>query len=166
MHDANSPIFRVLAGGGGSTLPVFSEETGEQLYSQTDLPIEGVRPIRPNKRPVFRPNVPCETQEPPDLNAPAGPGGDPVVPTPTLLPKFNAMQKRSARDLEKVLFAAEQMNKGKPYIDPLDYSDLGERVQARRRGFKLNAKGMFVPPSELSTSETKANAGADQAKVR
>ena len=166
MHDANSPIFRVLAGGGGSTLPVANDETGEQLYSQTDLPIEGVRPIKPAKRPVFRPNVPCETQEPPDLNAAAGPGGEPVVPTPTLLPKFNAMQKRSARDIDKVLFAAEQMRRGKPYIDPLSFSDLGERIQARRLGFKRNAKGFFVPPSELSSSEEKANSGADEAKVR
>jgi phospholipid/cholesterol/gamma-HCH transport system substrate-binding protein len=166
MHDANSPIFRVLAGGGGSTLSVQSEETGQQLYSQTDLPIEGVRPIRPAKRPVFRPNVPCETQEPPDLNAAAGPGGDSVTPTPTLLPKFRALQRASTRDLEKVLFAADQMNKGKPFIDPLDFSDLGERMQARRLGFKRNEKGFFVPPSELSGSETRANAGADEAEVR
>jgi hypothetical protein len=161
MHDANSPIFRVLAGGGGSTLSMQSNETGQQLYSQTDLPIEGVRPISPAKRPVFRPNVPCETQEPPDLHAASGPGGDTVVPTPTLLPKFNALQKRSQRDLDKVLFAWERMNAGKPYIDPLEFSDLGERLQAKRLGFKPNAKGYFVPPSELDSAETKAN--ADQA---
>jgi phospholipid/cholesterol/gamma-HCH transport system substrate-binding protein len=161
MHDANSPIFRVLAGGGGSTLSVQSNETGEQLYAQTDLPIEGVRPIRPARRPLFRPNIDCETQEPPDLNAASGPGGDSVVPTPTLLPKFNAMQKRSERDLEKVLFAWDRMNKGKPFIDPLDFSDLGERLQAKRLGFQRNAKGFFVPPKELESSERKAN--ADQA---
>ena len=161
MHDANSPIFRVLAGGGGTTLTMRSNETGEQLFSQTDLPIEGVRPVQPAKRPVFRPNIPCETQEPPDMNAASGPGGDSVVPTPTLLPKFNAMQKRSERDLEKVLFAWRRMNQGKPYIDPLDYSDLGERLQAKRLGFKPNAKGFFVPPSELKSSEAKMN--ADQA---
>ena len=161
MHDANSPLFRVLAGGGGSTLSVQSNETGEQLYAQTDLPIEGVRPIKPAKRPVFRPNIPCETQEPPDMNAASGPGGDPVTPTPTLLPKFNAMQKRSQRDIDKVLFALERMNQGKPFIDPLDYSDLGERLQAKRLGFKRNAKGFFVPPNELKSSERKMN--ADQA---
>ena len=161
MHDANSPLFRVLGGGGGSTLSVQSNETGEQLYAQTDLPIEGVRPIKPAKRPVFRPNIPCETQEPPDMNAASGPGGDSVTPTPTLLPKFNAMQKRSQRDLDKVLFALERMNQGKPFIDPLDYSDLGERLQAKRLGFKRNAKGFFVPPDELKSSERTMN--ADQA---
>jgi virulence factor Mce-like protein len=158
MHDANSPIFRVLAGGGGSTMSVQSE-AGDQLFAQTDLPIEGVRPIKPARTPVYRPNVPCETQEPPDMNAPAGPGGEPVTPTPTLLPKFNALQKRSKADLDKVLFAWDRMNKGKPYIDPLEFSDLGERIQARKLGFKPNAKGMFVPAAELNSSETKATAG-------
>jgi hypothetical protein len=148
-HDANSPIIRVLAGGGGSTLTA-TNEAGDRLFAQTDLPIEGVRPIKPAKRPVFRPNIPCETQEPPDMNAASGPGGDTVVPTPTLLPKFNAMQKRSERDLEKVLYAAEQIRAGKPYIDPLDFSDLGERLQAKRLGFKPNGKGIFVPADELN----------------
>jgi ABC-type transporter Mla subunit MlaD len=147
LHDANSPFFHVLAGGGGSTLSV-TNEAGEQLFAQTDLPIEGVRPIQPAKRPVFRPNIPCETQEAPDLNAPSGPGGENVVPTPTLLPKFNALQKRSQADLKKVLFAADQMQKGKPYIDPLQFSDLGERLQARQRGFKLNPDGVYVPENQ------------------
>jgi virulence factor Mce-like protein len=155
IHDANSPLIRVLAGGGGSTLSVQSNETGQQLYAQTDLPIEGVRPIKPATRPVFRPNIPCETQEPPDMNAASGPGGDTVVPTPSAaaLPKFNAMQKRSERDMEKVLFAWKRMNAGKPYIDPLDFSDLGERLQAKRLGFRPNGKGMFVPPSELKAED-------------
>jgi virulence factor Mce-like protein len=148
MHDANSPIFRVLAGGGGTTATLQSQETGEQLFSQLDLPIEGVRPIKPARRPVFRPSTPCETQEAPDLNAPAGPGGTNVVPTPTLLPKFNAMQKRSMRDLEKVEYALDQLNRGKPFIDPLDYSDLGERIQARERGFVRNEKGFYVPKTQ------------------
>jgi virulence factor Mce-like protein len=151
-HDANSPIIRVLAGGGGSTLSA-TNEAGERLFAQTDLPIEGVRPIKPAKRPVFRPNIPCETQEPPDMNAATGPGGDSVVPTPTLLPKFNAMQKRSAADMEKVLFAYDQMRHNKPFIDPLEFSDLGERLQAKRLGFKPNAKGMLVPSSDVKTAD-------------
>jgi hypothetical protein len=165
MHDANSPFFRVLAGGGGSTLSV-TNEAGEQLFAQTDLPVEGVRPIQPAQRPVYRPNVPCETQEPPDLNAPAGPGGDTVVPTPTLLPKFNALQKRSERDLKKVLFAAEQMQKGKPFIDPLQFSDLGEQIQAKRLGFVRNEKGFYVPRSEAGTKASGGSVKDDGSAVR
>jgi phospholipid/cholesterol/gamma-HCH transport system substrate-binding protein len=144
MHDANSPIFRVLAGGGGSTLSA-TNEAGEQLFAQTDLPIEGVRPIKPKTRPVFRPNVPCETQEPPDMEAASGPGGNTVVPTPTILPKYNALQKASARDMKKVEFAVEQMTRNKPFVDPLEFSDLGERLQAKRLGFKRRADGVYAP---------------------
>ena len=152
MHDANSPIFRVLAGGGGSTISA-TNEAGERLFAQTDLPIEGVRPIQPAKRPVYRPNIPCETQEPPDMAAASGPGGDVVTPTPTLLPKFNALQKASMRDLEKVEFAYDRMLKGKPFVDPLVFSDLGERMQAKRMGFIPNGKGSFVAPSELKNDK-------------
>ena len=157
IHDANSPLFRVLAGGGGTTATVQSGETGETLFSQLDLPIEGVRPVKPARRPVFRPNIPCETQEPPDMNAARGTGGDNVVPTPTLLPKFNAMQKRSMRDLEKVEYALEQLNRGKPFIDPLDYSELGERIQARKRGFVRNEKGFYVPKAQAEGKSSDAD---------
>jgi len=147
MHDANSPLFRVLAGGGGGTITA-TNEAGEQLYAQVDLPIEGVRPIKPAKQPLFRPNIHCETQEPPDMAAASGPGGDTVVPTPSpkVLAKMNA---KSEKDLEAVEFAWKQMRAGKPYVDPLVFSDLGERMQAKRLGLKRNDKGLFVTPSEL-----------------
>jgi phospholipid/cholesterol/gamma-HCH transport system substrate-binding protein len=148
IHDANSPIFRVLAGGGAGTVSV-TDETGDRLFAQVDLPIEGVRPIKPAKRPVYRPNVPCETQEPPDLEAAAGPGGETFVPTATNKALFSRLQKRSLRDLEEVEFAWRRMNAGKEFIDPLDYSDLGERIQAKQRGFKRNADGMLVPKREI-----------------
>ena len=171
MHDANSPFFRVLAGGGGTTATV-QNEAGETLFSQLDLPIEGVRPIKPAKRPVFRPNVPCETQEPPDLNAARGPGGANVVPTPTLLPKYRAMQRRSLEDLKEVEFTLDRMNRGLPVIDPLDYSDLGERIQARKHGFARNSRGMLVPRRELAAEQRRkasgdeADSGSERAAVR
>jgi virulence factor Mce-like protein len=155
MHDANTPFFRVLAGGGGTTLTV-QNEAGEQLFSQLDLPVEGVRPIKPAKRPVFRPNVPCETQETPDMNAPAGPGGESVVPQPTQMAKFRAMQKRSLVDLEEVEFTLDRINRGQPVIDPLDYSDLGERLQAKRQGFVRNKQGMLVTKREAEAEKRKA----------
>jgi phospholipid/cholesterol/gamma-HCH transport system substrate-binding protein len=74
IHDANTPMFRVHAGGGPITVTTQSGETGEQLFGSTLFGINQVRPVRPEKRPVFRPDIPCETQEPPDLNAPAGEG--------------------------------------------------------------------------------------------
>jgi phospholipid/cholesterol/gamma-HCH transport system substrate-binding protein len=152
MHDANSPIFRVLAGGGGTTLTV-TNEAGDRLFSQLDLPIEGVRPIKPARRPVYRPNVPCETQEVPDLNAARGTGGENVVPTPTVNAKYRAMERRSMRDLAKVEHALQQLNLGKPFIDPLDYSELGERIQAKKHGFVRNEKGFYVPRREAEAEK-------------
>lgn len=99
------------------------------------------------------------------MNAARGTGGDSVVPTPTLLPKFNAMQKRSERDLEKVEFALERLNEDKPFVDPLDFSDLGERLQARRLGLVRNARGMYVRPNEAK-AEDEGNSGEQAGRVR
>ena len=80
LADANSAFFRVLAGTGPTT--VFSTgDTGERLFGQLPQPLAGTRPPRPPRAPVFRPNVPCETQEPPDLNSPAGPGDSTARPS-------------------------------------------------------------------------------------
>ncbi len=89
MHDANSPIFRVLAGGGTASLSL-TNESGERVFSQLDLPIEGVRPIKPAQRPVFRPNIPCETQEPPNMNAPGASLAELGAPTPKIDPMAQA----------------------------------------------------------------------------
>jgi hypothetical protein len=71
LEDANSPFFRVQGGGGPQTV-VSTGDAGQQLFGQTLFPIEGARPARPTKRPVFRPNEPCENQAVPDLNAALG----------------------------------------------------------------------------------------------
>ena len=63
------PFFRTQAGGGPTTL-VSTGEPGERLFGQLLLPINGVRPARPVEAARSSgPNVPCETQEPPDMNA-------------------------------------------------------------------------------------------------
>ena len=79
ISDANSPMFRVLAGGGPITVTTQSGETGEQLFGSTLFGVNKVRPVRPEKRPAFRPDVPCETQQPPDLNAEEGQGEQPAA---------------------------------------------------------------------------------------
>jgi phospholipid/cholesterol/gamma-HCH transport system substrate-binding protein len=65
-HDANTPLFHIQG------VNPFKLAAGE---------IEPAAPLDPNMPPPHRPDVPCETQEPPNLNAPAGPatlyGGGP-----------------------------------------------------------------------------------------
>lgn len=98
LADANSPYFRVLAGAGPTTLAQ-TGESGQQLFSSALLPLDGVRPAKPAKRPVFRPGVACETQEPPDLNALTGEGERPVNATATkALPAKQRRQRDDALD--------------------------------------------------------------------
>jgi virulence factor Mce-like protein len=65
--DANSQWFRVLATGGNYTYP----EPGGQIL-QSALPLLGVNPPPPAKKTPFKPNVPCETQQKPDLRTVPG----------------------------------------------------------------------------------------------
>lgn len=101
IHDANGQMFRVLVGGGPNT--VFQRTgSGESAFAQTLFPPQGARPAPPEERPPFRPGVPCETQEPPDMSAPrAGPDRavDPQ-PAPDLLPQLRRRERRLAPALE------------------------------------------------------------------
>jgi virulence factor Mce-like protein len=72
--DANGQWFRVLV-----AAPKFAYPFGTDRFFFTGNPIQGVNPPVPlhHKRSPLRPDVPCETQEPPDLrtipdNAPNG----------------------------------------------------------------------------------------------
>jgi phospholipid/cholesterol/gamma-HCH transport system substrate-binding protein len=63
-HDANSPWFKVQASGGAETLNL-----GNGLFGSAIEPIVGNNPPPVRTRPPLRPDVPCETQEPPDLRS-------------------------------------------------------------------------------------------------
>ena len=73
--DANGQWFHVLVSGGEHTVQI-----GPDQFAQAYAPILGTVPPKPKERPPLRPEVPCETQEPPDLRSNPGPG-DPVVAT-------------------------------------------------------------------------------------
>jgi phospholipid/cholesterol/gamma-HCH transport system substrate-binding protein len=63
VFDANTPVFHIQG-----VLP-------GKLGGPTGR-IEPASPLDPNVPPVHRPDVPCETQEPPNLDAPGGPVAD------------------------------------------------------------------------------------------
>ena len=65
--DANGQWFRVLAAG-GTNLVTFSPG----VYGTTALPLLGVNPQKPKTRPPLREDVPCETQQTPDLRSKPG----------------------------------------------------------------------------------------------
>ena len=66
--DANGQWFKVLGSGGVETF-----QLGEGFFGTSLLPVAGVNPPKPTQRPPVRADVPCETQQTPDLRTQVGP---------------------------------------------------------------------------------------------
>ena len=147
IADANSSMFRVQGGGGPTTLASTGEQ-GEQLYGQSLYPIDGVRPVAPANDPVFRPGEPCENQEVPDLNAPSGKSESTVNPQPVSTPANRARARRVKKEWNELLVHLRRVAKGLPSVDPLEYSDRGERLQAKRLGLKVVNDGRYLVEAE------------------
>lgn len=72
--DGNGPAVRYHAGFGDQTLTVGRlPGANEPLVGLSDEPLLGSRPRKPDRRPPFRPDVPCTTQQPVNLAAETGP---------------------------------------------------------------------------------------------
>jgi virulence factor Mce-like protein len=85
--DANGLWNRVLLGAGNFATP---QSTGQFLLS--NLPIAGGNPPPPSEKPPLRPDVPCETQQSPDLRS--IPLGAPSGQVPVYQLKTPAAQAR------------------------------------------------------------------------
>ncbi len=119
IADANSPMFRVLAGGGPATVQLLGTTLDKPLFAQALAPLNGTRPVKPTQRPVFRPGEPCENQDVPDLNALGGP----VRPAGHAAGVGAALEGRPAR-AHQVAAQAEGLHRqgataGKPARDPI-----------------------------------------------
>jgi phospholipid/cholesterol/gamma-HCH transport system substrate-binding protein len=140
--DANSPYFRTQAGSGPTVL-VSPGDQGEKLFGRADLPINGVRPARPTEQPVYRPNVPCEEQEPPNLNAPGGTAGEQteVKSRPRETGKERAGREEQLRRLREY---TDRTRKGLPALDPFEWWGKAERNQLKKMGLMRDEKGRLV----------------------
>ena len=140
IHDAQTPIFRVQASGGPFSVQ-FGDVGGEDAFAQAPFPVEGVNPIKPDRRPSFRPDVPCETQEPPNLTSRPGEGEpSPRVASSASLP----VTDKQKRELELLIEHMKLTRKGIPSLDPQAYKhDISRRFEARRNNFEKNSKGLF-----------------------
>jgi len=87
-HDPNGPWFKVLGSGGIDTVT----SLGPGLFGVAGSTIRGTNPPK-MKRPPLRPDVPCETQQQPDLET--IPGASP--PTIGTRPGSKAAKARSAK---------------------------------------------------------------------
>ena len=144
LHDANSPIQRAAFMAGVQELATVTDE-GERVFGTSILPIFGTRPARPDKRPAHRPDVPCETQEPPNMNAVLGQGEQNVSADSTATTA--ADRARTRRGQEAFDQLAQHMRdkvRGLPTIDPLRFNDIGLDLQAERLQLKPLDDGRFV----------------------
>jgi virulence factor Mce-like protein len=146
IHDANSPIYRVLVSAGSQT---FFETN--KVFGTAEFTPNGTRPAMPDERPVYRPGTPCETQEPPNMRA--AKGGRPDIaefPTPsTLSPEQLERLKPLTDQLVTLLSHLERRRKGLPSVDPIDnqYRPALER-KLRELGLELDKNGRIVERGE------------------
>ena len=73
--DANGQEFRVLGGGGPNTIgPIGTPDLAAPLVGVAPFSFQGTEPAKQSSaKTPFRPDVPCETQDPPDLRSEIGP---------------------------------------------------------------------------------------------
>jgi phospholipid/cholesterol/gamma-HCH transport system substrate-binding protein len=96
--DGNGPAVRYHAGGGDTSVTTGEVPSiGESLVGLTDEPILGSRPRWTGVRPPFRPDVPCISQDPPDLAAETGP-----APQQSRVSSFDTGPLDDALDLLRV----------------------------------------------------------------
>jgi len=154
IHDAQTPLFRVQAAGGPFSVH-FGELGGEDAFAQAQFPVEGVNPIIPARRPVFRPDVPCETQEPPDLRSRPGVGEpSPQVESSHSLPQTQKQKDELALLIEHMKLTAQ----GIPSVDPWGMRhQITRRAEARRNGWIENSKGLL----SFRGLDSSGNAAAD-----
>jgi phospholipid/cholesterol/gamma-HCH transport system substrate-binding protein len=115
--DANGQYIRVQAGGGTNTVvtpPNPAAGRPEQVFGLTPFPITGAvpsfNPIEDSEKTKFRPNRPCEEQEPPDLGATMGtPPEQSSMAGPDEFPEGFGEALESYISLAEDLGEAEQM---------------------------------------------------------
>jgi virulence factor Mce-like protein len=121
--DANGPFFKVLGSAGAETLNL-----GNGIFGSAIEPIAGINPPPIRTRPPLRPDVPCETQEAPDLRStPRG--------APTAIPDASGTAARAAKArASAVAVLRRQLGDGgrKVADTPATLADI--RAVARRNG--------------------------------
>jgi ABC-type transporter Mla subunit MlaD len=156
LFDGNTPFFHIQFGSGATTI-VQRDVEGESFFAQAFAPPEGNRPARPANKSVFRPNVACETQEPPNMNALLDSPDEAVNPAGqeifgTLEDLLNALplprRRESRRQYAALDSHLKRERRGQPSLDPLegDWRTYEERLDAV--GLKLDRRGRIVEDEE------------------
>ena len=151
LSDGDTPYFHTQANG-GATVIQFRNQDGHNFLAQAASPPRGTRPLFPDHRTPDRPGIPCETQQPPDMNAPAGPPdafttpNGPCSPTQNPLDCIPASRQKTVADqwhaTQSFLIRDRQ---GLPAVDPLHYNQATFDEVLKKSGLKLDAKGFQIP---------------------
>jgi ABC-type transporter Mla subunit MlaD len=110
--DANGQEFRVLFGSGDRTISPFSSpEVNDQLTGVVPFDILGSEPAKQSSaKTPFRPDVPCETQDPPNLHSELGPAPG-TSPAPTSAVAVPTREKPLIARYADILKGYEQARK-------------------------------------------------------
>jgi hypothetical protein len=125
--DANGQEFRVLGGGGSNTIAPFNTpDLAAPLTGVAPFSFLGSQPAKQSSaKTPFRPDVPCETQDPPDLHSEIGPAPASKASNKSVTsasPRENSLTSRYASILSqltdvKQLKAAGRDNAAKQLLD-------------------------------------------------
>jgi hypothetical protein len=119
MNDANTPMFHVQQGGGPFSVVQNNTDLGKTVsFGGLLFKPEGTRPAKPDHRPVFRPNLPCEMQQVADLNAPAGAAEVLANPNPVSTPANTAREAAAKLDLQSFMKNLTLASQGKDAPNP------------------------------------------------
>jgi phospholipid/cholesterol/gamma-HCH transport system substrate-binding protein len=114
INDANTPMFHVQQGGGPFSVVQNNVDLGKTVsFGGLDFKPEGTMPAEPDHRPVFRPGIPCETQQVADLNAPTGAADQLAHPNPTVTAADKAREAAANADLQKFMSNLKLADQGK-----------------------------------------------------
>lgn len=149
FSDANSPLFHVQQGAGPFSV-VQTDDLGRNTVSFGGLLLkpEGSRPAKPSHRPVFRPGIPCESQQLPDLNAPAGPAEKLAQPNAVVTAADKVRMAAAQADLKSFMDRLTLRNQGKSAADPLAKF----HAQWDEVAIKAEDKLLKVPAEKLAQS--------------
>jgi hypothetical protein len=148
-------MFHAQINAGTNTI-VNVQDDGQGIFAQAAAPPKAVRPARPAARPNFRPNIPCETQEPPNLNAPTAgpdqtitnnvPGG--LLP-PLPLPFNQKIAAAGKAQMSELTYYLKAKAAGKPAVDPLSTTHDNYVLQMKKLGLGVTKLGkVYTLPSK------------------
>jgi virulence factor Mce-like protein len=101
--DGNGMYVRFHVGGGSQSVSLGSSSanSGQLFGNNVQVPL-GNRPAYPGRRPPYRPDVPCHTNQLPDLNGPAAAKSDPTGSVTTAQAASGQDRLKRQADLETV----------------------------------------------------------------